>query len=166
MNIVSKIQKYFDLAVKSVLVTCVFGMLIFSLLTIILRWMSTSLPWLDPLVRHLVFFSAFLGGTLAVAQDKHIAIDLVKTIVKFEPGSKIAIFIHYFVQVSLLIILLVLCKAGVDLVQVEMKYGKADFLGIHTSILIALMPFGFSLMAFRVFLKLFEPRKNESMAND
>ena len=72
-NIIEKICGYS-------LVISILAILIFSSLTIVLRWFQINLMWIDPLVRHLVFLSTFLGGVIATGRGTHIGIDLVSKI--------------------------------------------------------------------------------------
>ena len=69
-------DKFIEKISISLLVVCVLSMLLLSVLNIFLRWFNTTLFWVEPLVRHLVFLSAFLGGVLATGNRSHIGIDI------------------------------------------------------------------------------------------
>ena len=76
-------------------VICLWAMLIISTLSIFLRWFQVSFLWTDPLVRHLVFITAFLGGSLATGANNHIRIDLAgKLFEKFD--AKYQIWLNKF----------------------------------------------------------------------
>ncbi|MBF0299690.1 MAG: TRAP transporter small permease subunit, partial [Oligoflexia bacterium] len=59
------------------LVVAIFAMLSLTIFAIIMRLFHITSLWIDPLVRHLVFLSAFLGGSLAISRKQLIAIDIV-----------------------------------------------------------------------------------------
>ncbi len=61
---------------KQILVLSVWGMLILCLMNIICRFFHVTFLWTDPLIRHLVFLSIFLGGVLASGSRQNIAIDV------------------------------------------------------------------------------------------
>ena len=52
-----------------ILGTCLFGMLFFTLFNIVARWFGMSFLWIDPLVRHMVFLSAFMGAVMATGRE-------------------------------------------------------------------------------------------------
>lgn len=155
-NLLKKIEKGFDQTTTYLLVFSLLVMLFFSVLTIVLRWFGTGLLWVEPLVRHLVFMSTFLGGILATAKGAHIGIDVSSKI--FEARGMHFILrqsqrIIYLCSVSVLIWL---SYASIEFVKSEQEYGKESFLGITSGQLVTMIPIGFSLIAFRFFLKFLE----------
>lgn len=131
------------------LISCLFTFLGLAVMAIGLRWMGKSFMWLEPLVRHLVFLSAFLGGSLATSKDVHIRIDLFSKLVE-KSGS---VIIHWFhknlISLFCFITVLVLFKSSVDFYLSEKEFGAPALLGLHSSILVAIIPFGIGLIGLR-----------------
>ena len=151
MRLLAKIDEWIESVSSKVLICVVFGMLFFSVLAIILRWFNTSIMGLDSMVRHLVFLSAFLGGVLATGKKTHIAIDILakylekKNIVSWQ--RYVSLIINFFATVTLIW----LTKASIDFLTIEWKYAKDIFFGLHSGYMVAIIPLGFSLIAYRFF---------------
>ena len=75
------------------LVACLLIILTLAVLAIVLRWLGSSVMWIEPLVRHLVFLSAFLGGSVATSKRVHIKVDLLTKLVE-KSQSKILKWFH------------------------------------------------------------------------
>lgn len=151
IEIFRKIDNGVDRVATWGLVATVIGMLLFSVLTIVLRWFNTSIMWFDPLVRHLVFLSAFLGGVIATGRGTHIAIDILGKF--FETHHKHHLKkIHFqctaFISMA---VIFWLTKASWDFMIVEFQYGKIEFLGIHSGVLVGIIPVGLFLIGVRFF---------------
>jgi TRAP-type C4-dicarboxylate transport system permease small subunit len=118
---------------------------------IVLRWCGKSLMWLEPMTRHLVFLSAFLGGSLATSKDVHIKVDLLTKLVE---RSK-SVIIHWFhknlVSLFCLIVVSALFNSAWNFYLSEKEFGNPSLLGIHSSVYVAIIPFGFGLIALRFF---------------
>lgn len=143
MSIIKKIQGLYEKIILSSLVLAVLIMLFLTLLNIILRLFDSTLLWVEPMVRHLVFLSTFLGGAVASSKNEHIKIDIASKLIKKENAQKIyQIIIHGFT----LIVLIYLYRSGVNFYDVEKEYASQVFLGISSSTLVAIIPFGFSLI--------------------
>ena len=140
-------------------VLCVVLMLALTLFGIVLRWFDHSFLWIDPLVRHLVFLAAFLGGVLATGRGRHIAIDLLGRQLKNQ-GQ-----LHWY-RLHQRVLALV-CTLGTSWLAVaswpfissEWQYGRPQFFGIHSGFLVSLIPFGLALLALRFFLQFLLPRE-------
>jgi TRAP-type C4-dicarboxylate transport system permease small subunit len=147
------ILKKIDLVIEKIcgylLVTSVFLMLLLTLLNIVLRWFQLTINWIDPMVRHLVFFSAFLGGTYAVGKRKHISIDLLGLFFEAKGNKKVVKALRVLTDLAVIVILFWLLLAGIEFIKVEKEFGKVVMLGIHSSWLVGIMPFGFVLMLIR-----------------
>ncbi len=136
------------------IVSCLFGILIFAVFAIVLRWFGKSNMWIEPMVRHLVFLSAFLGGSLATGKNVHIRVDLFTKLVEMS-RSKIIHWLHRnIVSVFCFVTCAALTKAGWDFYLVEKEFGSSSFLNIHSSYLVAIIPFGMGLIALRFFNQL------------
>lgn len=136
------------------LVTCLFVILGMAVSSIVLRWLGMSPQWIEPLVRHLVFLSAFLGGSLATSKNVHIKVDLLTKVVEAS-SSKVLHWIHRnLVSLFCLVTTAILTKAAWDFFLVEKEFGAPAFLHIHSAWLVAIIPFGMGLISIR-FLNLF-----------
>lgn len=136
------------------LIACLFTILGLAVFAIILRWLGSSLMWIEPLVRHLVFLSAFLGGSLATSKNVHIRVDLLTKLIELT-RSKMLLWIHKnLVSLFCLIVCLVLAKSGWDFYLVEKEFGAPGFLHLHSSVLVGIIPFGIGLITLRFFNQL------------
>ena len=75
-----------------------------SFFSIVLRWLGTSKIWLEPIIRHLVLLGAFLGGTLAIPVQKHIAIDIIGILLKNSPAPNLKKVINLVVLFSAVLV--------------------------------------------------------------
>ena len=151
-----KFISLFDSIIKSSVVVVVFLMLSISVLSIVLRWFQVSLTWTEPLVRHLVFLSAFLGATLAASTSRHIAIEILEKFLEAKEEYKKIFILQKFIAVVTTICLIFLMLSGYEFFKVEREYGTEVFWGIHSSTLVFIIPLGFFLVFTRTFLSLFE----------
>lgn len=151
LKILKSIDGFLEKTAVWLLIISVAAMLSITLLTIVLRWFQTSILWLDPLVRHLVFFSAFLGGVLATGFRKHIGIDIIGLYLEARKKHKIKIWLHRFTDIAVTFILIQMTRAGSDFMHMEMEFARPVFLGLKNYQLVGIMPLGFALMAFRFF---------------
>lgn len=148
---IRKIDNYLDKVIFYLLAVCLWGMLFFSVFSIVLRWFDTAFLWTEPLVRHLVFFSAFLGGALATGKGNHIRIDLATKLLE----KKSPIFqkwLERVIDIVCAIACLLLLEAGYNFALVELEFGKEAFLGIHSGVLVFIIPIGMGLIAVRFIL--------------
>lgn len=136
------------------LIGCLFIILSLAVFAIVLRWLGMSMMWIEPLLRHLVFLSAFLGGSLATSKNVHIRVDLLTKLVEMSQ-SKIIHWIHKnLISLFCFIVCLVLVKSGWDFFLVEKEFGNVGFLSIHSAYLVFIIPFGMGLITLRFFNQL------------
>lgn len=146
------IQRFDDILEKLSrwgLISCLLTILSFAVMSIFLRWGGKSFMWLEPLTRHLVFLSAFLGGSLATSKDVHIRIDLFTKLLE-RTDSVIIHWLHKNI-ISLFCFLTVtaLLKSSWDFYLSEKEYGAPALLGLHSSVMVAIIPVGIGLIALR-----------------
>jgi len=150
----NKLDQLIEKTSSALLVAAVISMLGLSVFSIVLRWFQTSMLWIDPLVRHLVFLTAFLGGVLATGRGTHIGIDILGRYLESAHRQHLLVVVKRLISLASFGTLLWLVKASIDFVLMELKYGKVSFLGLHSGWLVAIIPFGFALMSLR-FLNIF-----------
>lgn len=131
------------------LIGCLALILGLSVAGIVFRWFGTSLMWIDPLVRHLVFLSAFMGGSVATSKQVHIRVDLLTKIVEMS-RSKIIHWVHRnLISLFGFLVCLGLMKSGWDFFLVEKEFGATGFLEIHSAVWVFIIPFGMGLITLR-----------------
>ena len=151
MKVLQKIDQFLEEFCKIGLVISLSGILFFCVLNIILRWFDSTLLWVDPLVRHLVFLCAFLGGALATGRGQHIGIDIISKLLEQGDNKSMIQKLRGFISFISMVTLIWLTKAGFSMTLVEWEYGKESFLGIHSSVLMGIIPLGFIIIAYRFF---------------
>lgn len=148
-----RIITLFDLALEKFsrwgLILALFLILGLAVLALVLRWMGVSPLWIEPFIRHMVFLSAFLGGSLATSKGVHIKVDVLTHLLE-RSSSRILHWLHRnLISLFCLIVCLVLMKASYDFYIVEKEYGAPAFLNIHSAWLVGIVPFGMSLISLR-----------------
>lgn len=157
MKVIFALDKFIEKITSVTIIAAVFSMLLLSVLNIVMRWFGSSFLWIDPLVRHLVFASAFLGGVLATGKGTHIGIEILPKILETKEGQeKKLMAIKAFIALVSSAVLIWLVKASYDFVLTELQYGKEAFLGIHSGFLVMIIPIGFGIIAIRFILQFFK----------
>jgi TRAP-type C4-dicarboxylate transport system permease small subunit len=136
------------------LVFCLFVILFFAVLSIVLRWLGSSPLWLEPLIRHVVFLSAFLGGSLATSKDVHIKVDILTHLIQKSRSKLLHWFHKNLVSLFCFVTCLTLLKSSWDFFLVEKEFGGMAFLGIHSAWLVFIIPLGTALISLRFFNRL------------
>jgi TRAP-type C4-dicarboxylate transport system permease small subunit len=148
-----KIDTAIDKGIFYLLAVCLVGMLLLSVSSIIFRWFNTAFLWLEPLIRHLVFFSAFLGGALATGKGNHIRIDLAAKLLETRSPT-LQQWLNRVIDLVCLLASALLAKAGYDFALVELEFGKEAFLGIHSGVLVYIIPIGMALIGLRFLMRI------------
>lgn len=155
MSFFRKLDWAVDKFSSYLLVTSVLIILFLSTSSIVFRWLHINLQWIEPMVRHLVFVCAFLGGVIATGRGTHIGIDLIGKYVESRNWHHLKIWISRFIMFVSCAVLLWMIKAGIDFTKVEMEFTKDAGLGfLKSGHLVAIIPIGLSLIAIRFFLLL------------
>lgn len=155
MNLVRKFDWAVDKFSSYLLVGSVLVILFLSTSSIVLRWFHINFQWIEPMVRHLVFVCAFLGGVIATGRGTHIGIDLVGKFVESRNWHHLKVWITRLIMFVSGVVLLWLIKAGIDFTVVEMEFTKDVGLGfLQSGHLVAIIPIGLGLIALRFFLLL------------
>lgn len=132
-----------------ILGTCLFGMLFFTLFNIVARWFGMSFLWIDPLVRHMVFLSAFMGAVMATGKGNHIKLDIVSRALESFNKQKAKKVVDTLGALAAVVACYFLFLAGKDFALVELEFGREAFLGIHSGWLVSIIPFGFAFVGLR-----------------
>lgn len=157
MKFLFRLERWGDRVCLWALTLSMTVMLGLTLLSLFLRWVQVSFLWLDPLVRHIVFFVAFAGGVRAIGYGQHIAIDLLGRFLQSQKRWGLYRWHQKLVTLASLGGVLWLLLASLPFVVSEWNYGGVRFLGLKSGLLVALIPFGLTLLVLRFFLQLFLP---------
>lgn len=153
MGLFRVIDRSIEKGSAALLVISVALMLGLSVLAIVLRWFETSFLWLEPFVRHLVFLSTFLGGVIATGRGTHIAIDVLAKKIEHDGPDWLKKLNVRILNAAACASLVWLIKASWEFTQIELEYGREVFWNIHSGVLVGLIPFGLSLIAYRFFYR-------------
>jgi len=129
-----------------VLVAMVTVLLLVSFGQILLRNLFQVTPlWIEPLARHLVMWTGFLGALAATREGRHIRIDAVLRLLP-PLGRAAALLLSGAVSA---LTCGVLAWVAFGFVADERRYGAVGFLDLPTWILQVIFPACFALMACR-----------------
>ncbi len=152
-----KFLKAFDrlLARSETVVLVVFlgSMVVLAFLQVVLRnFFGTGLIWADTLVRHLLLWAGFFGGSIAAFEGRHISID---AITKYLPQR----WKHIAGVVTNLfgcIVCYYLAQAGLTFVTAEAEGGGEFLFGLPGYVGMVIIPVGYALLALHFALKAVE----------
>jgi TRAP-type C4-dicarboxylate transport system permease small subunit len=149
-----KIDDFFG-RIESVLILLIFlTMLSLASLQIVLRAFHSGIVWVDPFLRSLILWLAFIGGAKTIQKSNFIKIDLAE---KLFP-KKWTVFIHR----SLALVACGLCAyllwIAFFFIRQEITFGDVAFLKIKTWHIELAFPLGFFLMMFHFFYKTLDPK--------
>ena len=151
IKLFAKIDEFVERITSILLVVSVAFMLLFSVINIFLRWGNQTLYWVEPLVRHLVFLSAFLGGVIATGRKNHIGIDILGRWLEAKDNVKLFNITQRLVLIFCIGTIIWLIVSSVSFMKTEFEFGREVFWGIHSGFLVGIIPVGFSLIGFRFF---------------
>lgn len=144
------------------LALALFFMISLTILNIILTQFNLTLFWIEPMVRQLVFYTAFLGGAVATAAKQHIAIDMVSRALESLQLLHLKKWIDRLIYLFCIATLLWMAYAGYLFVDEERIYGSVQFLGIHSAVLASVVPIGLFVIAYRFFFLLVQSFDSQS----
>jgi TRAP-type C4-dicarboxylate transport system permease small subunit len=154
-SLLLKVDQGIEKGTSLVLVISVFLILFLSVGTILLRFFNQSISWFEPLIRHLVLLATFLGGALATGRGNHIAIDILGKYMETKNLHQAKRWVDRFIYLVCFITLAWLTLACYQFMKVELKYGRDVFLGIHSGVLVGILPLGLILITLRYLLKFY-----------
>lgn len=121
-----------------------------------IQWANTFLgrvDWTEPFVRLLVLWVTFLGASLITGENRHIKIDILRSLISpaWIPVREMVLSMGCF------FICLLMLKASIEYIHMEMEFGSILFLGIPSWIFQLILPAGFLIMTFRFLTAAIEP---------
>ncbi|HUT85220.1 MAG TPA: TRAP transporter small permease subunit [Elusimicrobiales bacterium] len=159
MKRLTKIESYFIKTEKIALVVLIGLMVLLSFLQVSLRLtVGKSILWLDPLLRYFVLWVGFLGASIAVATNKHFALDVLTQ--KFKPKlNKLTNIVNRIFTSAVCIVLM---YAAVKFVKSEISFGAKLFsIGLWQVPAIYMefmIPLGFGLIIFHSLAGIFKEK--------
>lgn len=151
MGAIKKLDWAIEKFSSILLVISILSILFCSSLSIVLRWFQINLSWIDPFVRHLVLLGTFVGGVVATGRGNHIGIDLISKYFEVKKFDQAKFVVNRIILLTSGLVLVWMIKSGLDFTKVEMEFSKIEFWGIRSGYLVAMIPFGLSLIALRFF---------------
>ncbi|MCA9752170.1 MAG: TRAP transporter small permease subunit [Gemmatimonadetes bacterium] len=150
-----------DRGLTALVATLLLGMVFLSGLQIVLRnLLSSGLPWIDPLLRHLVLLLAFSGALLATGAKRHVQINVLGRLlhgVAGRVGGALVALLAAAISIAL-------THASLSLLVDELEFGEIAFLSIPSWMIVAVFPLSFLGMAFRFLFLAFQEVAGEAPA--
>jgi TRAP-type C4-dicarboxylate transport system permease small subunit len=129
-----------------VLALLLLSMVLLSTLQILLRNLfGAGLLWVDPLLRYFTLWIGFLGAAVAAAEGRHIQIDVLTHVLT--PGMRR--ITGRLVSLAAAAICAFLFAAAYRHLATEYAYDTRVFLGLPSWLLLAVIPLGLALLAYR-----------------
>jgi TRAP-type C4-dicarboxylate transport system permease small subunit len=109
---------------------------------------EAGIVWSDVMVRILVLWVGLIGAMVASRHDNHIAIDILN---RYMP-ERAKVYANFVIKLFTAWICTVVAYYSLWFVQMEFADGGMAFAQVPTWLCEAIIPFAFSVMAFRYFL--------------
>lgn len=150
MKLIQKIDQWINRLEGGLLIFLLSIMVILAFLQVALRnFFSTGIPWGDIVLRQIVLWLGFLGGTLATSQERHIHIDAFAHFMSPKVRAVVRIFTNLFGAV----VCVLLFQAAVRFVQSEIEANTMMFKQIPVWYAEVIIPFGFALHAIHFLIR-------------
>lgn len=140
-----------------VIAILLFGMLSLGSIQIVM-WnvFHQGLPWVDPLLRHLVLWVAMVGASMATSARRHLNMD---TLIHLLPPRAKAIA-GILVELSSAVIIGILAWVSCIFIGEEMASGATAFLNVARWQAELILPIAFGTMSYRFLLSAIEDLRN------
>ncbi len=144
----TKIGLFFSDVEEKLLSSLLLILIVISCGQILLRGFDTGgLLWADPLLRHLVVWSGFLGAAMASSKGKHISLDIIGHLLPEKVNRWVTALSHIFSA----LVAAVLTWASVLFIISEKEFGPTGLMGIPSYLWNLIFPLCFCLMTVRYF---------------
>jgi len=136
-----------------ILVVFLGSMVILAFLQVVLRnFFGTGMVWADTLVRHLLLWSGFFGGSIAAFEGRHIGIDALTKYLPLRWKYVSGVVTNMFAAV----VCYFLADAGLTFVLSELEAGGEFIFGLPAYVAMVIIPVGYTLLALHFVLKAVE----------
>jgi TRAP-type C4-dicarboxylate transport system permease small subunit len=153
MSLLRSFDRLLAKAETVVLVVFLGSMVLLAFLQVVLRNVfGTGMVWADTLVRHLLLWSGFFGGSIAAFEGRHISID---ALTKYLPQR----WKHIAGGVTNLfgaVVCYFLSQAAWEFVRGEMEAGGEFLFGLPGYVGMVIIPIGYILLTVHFVLKMVE----------
>jgi TRAP-type C4-dicarboxylate transport system permease small subunit len=130
------------------------AMLLLSGLQVVLRnFFHGGLIWIDPVVRSLVLWVAFIGAMTATSQARHLHIDVLPRVLP--PG--LSRFVGRVLSVVSAVCCALLANGAFVYLRDEYAYGVSPFLGVPSWVVQSVLLWGFALLMYRFLVQAIWP---------
>lgn len=148
-----KLESWLAFLENSLIVGIVSVLVIFSFFQVFLRnFFDSGILWGDVFLRHMVLWVGFVGASLATREGKHINIDILTRVTpqRFLPAIRVV------VNLVTAAICLVLANAARAFLNLEIENNTILFNNVPAWYFQVIIPAGFTVIALRFLLKVFE----------
>ncbi|MCG2725519.1 MAG: TRAP transporter small permease subunit [Elusimicrobia bacterium] len=157
-----KLEEFIVKGEKFLIIALVFFMVTLSFLQVVLRlFFHWGIVWLDPVLRHMVLWSGFLGAILASRYSKHFALDIAFKINSDKLRKLSMLVANVFTMAVSMFLFYAAYKFIKDEALAESIAFYAGKFEIKTAIAEAIVPITFILMAFHTFINLLRREEAE-----
>lgn len=134
------------------------AMIVPSFLQVILRnFFHKGWVWLDPFVRTLVLWVAFLGAMVATSNARHLHVDVVRRLLPPRASLVVGRVLSTFCAV----ICALLANAAYIYLREEYQFGRSPFLGVPAWAAQSVLLWGFVLLAYRFLVQTLWPTQTK-----
>ena len=128
------------------LVGLVAALLVLAIAPILLRnTLGISPLWVEPVARHLVMWTGFLGALVVTRENRHIRIDLVLRFLPERPRQ----WVRVAADAASAALCRVLARVAIDFVADERRFGAPGPADVPAWVLQLVFPLCFAAMAWR-----------------
>ncbi|MBO8162157.1 MAG: TRAP transporter small permease [Brevibacillus sp.] len=155
LKVLNKIENIF-------VVVTIFLATVLVFVNVVLRAFGAGTTWSEELIRYLIIWLTFIGGSICVRKGEHVGIELLP---EFLP-NRFKRVLRIIVNVIVISFLLFLLKYSVELTQFNFQTGQtAPALGIPMYIVYLCLPIGALLMIIRYAADIVEAWRNTQEAD-
>jgi TRAP-type C4-dicarboxylate transport system permease small subunit len=130
---------------EGVLTVLFLAIVFLSCLQLVLRnFFHSGLVWIDPVLRYIVLWLAFLGAMTAASRGRHISIDVLP---RLFPRARV--WLHRLSASVAALVCIAMANGAYEYLRQEYQFGREALLGLRTWQLQSILLFGFMLLAYR-----------------
>jgi C4-dicarboxylate transporter DctQ subunit len=115
-------------------------------INVVLRFFGVGTTWSEELIRYLIIWLTFIGGSICVRKGEHVGIDLLPELL----STNLKRILFIIVNLIAIIFLAFVLKFSIELIQFNIATGQiAPALGVPMYIVYFCVPIGSMLMIVR-----------------
>ncbi len=107
-KIIERFQTYLSVALFASVISIVFAMVIFRYV------LNNSLVWGEEVLRFLAIWLIIVGSSLTVREDRHVAIDVLQSVVS---SKKAKMILYTITRITAATFLIILLPGSIELIQ-------------------------------------------------